>query len=379
MYFCPSCKIQLVREQDASGIYWVCQSCSHWLIGNAVLRQKTEPSFVGAVWLQAKSLETSEGWPCPACSKPMKKIRRENPGPPLYFEVCLDCETSWLGPLERSALPPLLPPLDDPHDLSHLPPEAAKTIAMIEVEKMALEARKQDSGLEELALWQKLLMFLGLPMKSEDHEPWVRFPWATVGVALLVVFTSLYCFPRIDQASEIWGFTPSHWGRFFGLTPFTSFFIHGNWLHLLGNMYFFLLFGLSVEKRAGPAHFLVLIFLSSLVGDALTWAWDPTDNRPSIGASGGIAGVMVFYALAYPWSNIYLYFWWDIISIPSFLFMFLWVFFQAAYGMIQVKGWDDGIGYFAHVGGALFGLIYWIFIRKSLNPGLKSDEEMEGL
>jgi membrane associated rhomboid family serine protease len=361
MYRCPACRKPLFRKQSEQGLYWDCGGCSYRLVGLSILKKTVAAPYLNNLWLEARALAQPQGAPCPACSAPMAQVFRGAGSNPLSFQFCLLCEVAWLGPMERAALPPPSP-AQDPNDLSKLPPEAAKIIAITEVQRMAEEARKQDQGLEELAPWQKALMFIGLPMTSDDHEPWLRFPWATVGTVFFTFMVSLYFFSRIDETALRWGFIPAQWSRDICLTSLTSFFLHGNWVHLLSNMYFLLLFGFGVEKKVGPFHFLAILFLSTVVGDALTYAWDPTDSRPGIGASGGIAGIMVFFALAYPRSNLYFYSIYGQGSISAFWFMFIWVISEAIYGTIQVKGWEDEIGHFAHLGGALFGFVYWLLI-----------------
>jgi membrane associated rhomboid family serine protease len=343
------------------------------MVGLSILKKSVEGSFLNSLWFEAKGMENHGGIPCPACSLSMAQVFRGPVPTPLTFQICIPCEMIWLGPHERAALPsfPLFQ-TDNPDDLSKLPPEAARVLALAKVQRLAEVARRQDDEFVDLAFWQKAFMFIGLPMKSDDHEPWVRFPWAIVGTVVLTTFVSIYFFSHVEEGASQWGFISAQWDRDFCFTFLTSFFLHGNWFHLLSNMYFLLLFGLSVEKKTGPFHFLAILFLSTCAGDALTYAWDPTDNRPGIGASGGIAGVMVFYALAYPRSNLYFYNVYGHASIPAFLFMFLWVFSEAIYGSIEVKGWEDGIGHFAHLGGALFGFAYWLLIWR-----FKKDDSKE--
>jgi membrane associated rhomboid family serine protease len=347
------------------------------MVGLPVLKKMTDPAFLNQLWFAARARGNREGPPCPVCLKPMDLVNRTSGEGLIPFPFCPGCEVAWLGPEALQALPPLKPPVpDDASDLSKLPPEAAKTLALLKVKKLAEEAR-QEEQIEDFKPWERAFMFFGLPMKSEDREPWIRFPWASVGIVLVTTLVSLLFFHNAGAASAQWGFQPSHWYRHFCLTFLTSFFIHGNGLHLLTNMYFFLLFGLSVEKKTGPKHLLGILFLSALIGDVLTCLWNPLDDRPEIGASGGIAGVMVFYALTFPRSNLYFYsLFFGIVSIPAVIFILIWVLTEGAYGLVQVRGWEDGIGHFAHFGGAVGGLFYWFYLRK-VNPPW--EDELEGI
>ena len=211
----------------------------------------------------------------------------------------------------------------------------------------------------------------GLPTKPGD-EVWVRFPWATLVVVLATVGVSLFSFSQINAIAQDWGFMPAQWDRHGGLTLLSSFLLHANWEHLLGNMYFLLLFGVSIENKVGPLHFLAILFLSAGLGDALTYYHDPLSSDVGIGASGGIAGVMLFFAFAFPKREIF----WDLISLPAIYAMVLWLVFQMIYAGIQVKGWEDGIGYFAHIGGAFWGWAYWFVLRKKLGLDWKKPKSV---
>jgi membrane associated rhomboid family serine protease len=84
------------------------------------------------------------------------------------------------------------------------------------------------------------------------------------------------------------------------LTFVTSFFLHAGIIHLAGNMYFLLAFGHAVENFLRPLRYLALIALAAFIGDLAHIALDPRSQTPCIGASGGIAGVITFYALNFP-------------------------------------------------------------------------------
>lgn len=358
MYRCPTCGVELVRAQDLHGLHWSCPQCGHQLINIAVLKQLSDPSFINSLWLEARSYGTSDGSDCPACSKRMKTVRREYRQNPLRFDICVDCGTAWLGPQERSALPPPSPPPPDPNDLSRLPSEAAKIIALAEVERIAEEA---GPDVPDPAWWEVLPSNFGFPIQM-GGESWKRIPWANFGVTLLIVGASLASFHN-GRLFQDWGFVPAEWGRFWGFTLLTSFFLHGNWLHLLGNLYFLLMFGLVVEEEVGPWHFLAVLFLSHLAGTLGNYLYEPKAEWTCIGASGGIAGVMLFFAFAFPKRPVL--FWG--LPVPAVVFMLFWLALQWIHGAIQVRGWEDGIGYYAHLGGGFFGLAYWFFFRKRLN------------
>src|SRR5204863_9416604 len=105
---------------------------------------------------------------------------------------------------------------------------------------------------------------------------------------------------HLQEIVERFGLVPAQATRSGGLTFVTAFFLHGGILHLAGNIYFLLVFGDDVENFLGPIRYLVLIALAAFIGDLAHIAADPQSQIPCIGASGGIAAVVTFYALQFP-------------------------------------------------------------------------------
>ncbi len=89
----------------------------------------------------------------------------------------------------------------------------------------------------------------------------------------------------------------------FRLSLVTCMFLHGSWMHLLGNMWFLRLFGNSVEDRLGPIRYLFLYLVGGLIASGAHWKMDPTSTTPIIGASGAIAAVLGAYAVTWPWAR----------------------------------------------------------------------------
>jgi len=143
------------------------------------------------------------------------------------------------------------------------------------------------------------------------------------------------------------------------LTIFTSMFMHGGWLHLLGNMLFLWIFGDNVEDAMGHLRYLFFYFLCG-VGGALGQAvTDIYSLTPAIGASGAIFGVMGGYVVLYPRGAIYA-FPFFFIPIPAWAFIGIYFFLQLNAGIASLGpdavGADGGVAYFAHVGGFLTGV-----------------------
>jgi membrane associated rhomboid family serine protease len=214
-----------------------------------------------------------------------------------------------------------------------------------------------------------------------DDTPRIRLPLATgslVGACSLVFLWQTGLPPRAAMSAMFsYGMIPEvlfgnselparlrvvpHW-----LTPITSQFLHGDLLHLLGNMIYLWVFGRGVEVALGSARYLVL-YLACGVAAALTQALvEPASQIPMIGASGAIAGVLGAYLILNPRGNIVVFVWFFIfvrlISLPAILLLGLWFLLQLASGLSATPG-QPGIAFWAHVGGFLAGACLVVVLR----------------
>jgi membrane associated rhomboid family serine protease len=156
----------------------------------------------------------------------------------------------------------------------------------------------------------------------------------------------------------------SQWDTPTWQTLFTSMFMHGGLLHLGGNMLFLWIFGNNVEDSMGPVKFVIFYLLAGLSADALQIAFSANSEVPSIGASGAIAGVLGGYLLLFPRARvvtlIFIIFFFTILELPAILFLGIWIVEQAVFAyfdLFQPQGNSGGVAYFAHLGGAAFGLL----------------------
>ena len=147
------------------------------------------------------------------------------------------------------------------------------------------------------------------------------------------------------------------------VTLFTSMFMHGGWLHIAGNMLFLWVFGNNIEDRLGRLRFLLFYLLAGLIAVYTQALIDPSSTAPTIGASGAIAGVLGAYALLYPRARvltlIFIIFFVTLVEIPALILLAVWFILQfiPALGQVAIEsGGGEGVAYFAHVGGFVFGL-----------------------
>ncbi len=158
-------------------------------------------------------------------------------------------------------------------------------------------------------------------------------------------------------------------GTFFPLL--TSMFLHGGWLHLIGNMLFLYIFGDNVEDRFGHIKYFFFYIIAG-VAAALTQVFIfPQSEVPMVGASGAIAGVLGSYVFMFPKARITtlipIIFFFQIVELPAFLFLGIWFLMQIFSGVYSLGIGADagGVAWWAHIGGFMVGVLLFSFLRKS--------------
>ena len=204
-----------------------------------------------------------------------------------------------------------------------------------------------------------------LPLRDDVAAPSV--PWTVVAllVGQLAVFVALLAaFESPEEATlafERWGLVPRRWLRALAgppaavwLTPLTAMFLHGGWLHLLGNALYLWIFGRALEDLLGFRRFALLYFVSGLAAAVLHVAAAPSSWVPAIGASGAVSGVLGAYAVSYPTGRLRLL--WPAARVPAIVFLLAWFGFQVASGLTSWGREGGGIAWWAHVGGFCAGV-----------------------
>lgn len=140
----------------------------------------------------------------------------------------------------------------------------------------------------------------------------------------------------------------------------SSMFLHGGWLHLLGNMLYLWVFGDNVEDRLGHAGYLLFYLIAGAVGGMAHIAANPHSGVPTIGASGAVAGVLGAYFLLFPRARVLtlipIGFFITTAHLPAVVFLFLWFFLQVFNAFLAgVTSATQTVAWWAHVGGFLLG------------------------
>jgi membrane associated rhomboid family serine protease len=159
------------------------------------------------------------------------------------------------------------------------------------------------------------------------------------------------------------------------LSLLTCMFLHGGWLHLIGNMWFLWIFGNNVEDRLGSIPFLLFYLAGGLAASAFHfWQAGPQSMAPVIGASGAVASVLGAYAITWPWARVHtlvvLIIFITIVDLPALLVLGIWFLGQLLSAQKAVNlGMDGGVAWWAHVGGFLAGLVAMLILAPSDETG----------
>ncbi len=213
-----------------------------------------------------------------------------------------------------------------------------------------------------------------------DENPPQRVPVVTRTLIVLNVAAFLYQIglgPKVAAFMLGWGVVPERLtDAFQGLTPvpsamltlFTSMFLHGGWIHLVGNMWYLWIFGDNVEDEMGSLRFLGFYLAAGVVSALMHVMFNPGSPVPAVGASGAIAGVLGAYAYAFPRARVVtlvpIIFFFQIVALPALLVLGLWFVFQFFSATLFAGGGGGGVAWWAHIGGFLFGILAMALRRR---------------
>ncbi len=216
-----------------------------------------------------------------------------------------------------------------------------------------------------------------------DNIPSRRFPIMTV--ILIVVNVGIFLYevtlsqPERESFIRTFGMVPY---RFIGSGPeipeaslgtfqplVTAIFLHGSWLHILGNMLFLWVFGDNIEDLTGSWRFLAMYTLAGVAGNVAHAFANPASTVPAIGASGAVAGVLGAYLLNFPHARVItlvpIGIFLTTVEIPAMFFLLIWFGIQLISGVASLGvAATGGVAWWAHIGGFVAGAILVTFFRE---------------
>jgi membrane associated rhomboid family serine protease len=219
------------------------------------------------------------------------------------------------------------------------------------------------------------------PLK--DNVPTRSVPFVTYGlIAINVAVWLFYQVPDLNGSVRELAFHPCEVsdacpvvGEDWEITALTSMFMHGDWLHIGGNLLFLWIFGNNVEDAMGHVRYLAFYLLSGFAATALQtfvtleYGTDQEAMIPNLGASGAISGVLGAYLVLLPRASVLVLLFIGLIfirEIPAGLFLGFWFLFQlwlGGFSLVEPQS-GGGVAFFAHIGGFVFGLLAVFVFRK---------------
>jgi len=192
-----------------------------------------------------------------------------------------------------------------------------------------------------------------------------------IGLNIIVFLWELIQGPNLEEALFFFGLVPirysdpelsTHFTTFQQFLPFlASMFLHGGFLHILGNMWFLYIFGDNIEDRLGHIRYLIFYIFCGVAAGLIHLLTNWDSKIPTIGASGAISGVMGAYLLLYPRARILtlipIFFFFQFVELPAFIFLGYWLFLQLFSASLTPSN-VGGIAFWAHTGGFISGLIF---------------------
>lgn len=141
------------------------------------------------------------------------------------------------------------------------------------------------------------------------------------------------------------------------LTLLSAMFMHGSWMHILGNMLYLWIFGDNVEDLLGRGRYLVFYLVCGIAASLAQVFYAPGSHIPSLGASGAIAGVLGAYALKFPRNKVRVLMMRTVTQMPAIFVLGLWIVLQVVSQVGTPAGEASGVAYMAHIGGFVAGLV----------------------
>ena len=211
------------------------------------------------------------------------------------------------------------------------------------------------------------------PLK--DDNPTQTKPIVTITLIITCIFIFLYQFSLTNSENMLiinnYGMKPKELfldkGIFSYFNAFSSMFLHGGFMHLIGNMLFLWIYGNNIEDAMGHIKFLLFYIICGISAAILQALVTPNSDIPMIGASGAVSGILSAYFLLYPKARvstlIFVFFFITVIRIPAGILILIWFTTQIINAYLTDPN-IPGVAWFAHIGGFFMGVLLVPFFKK---------------
>lgn len=384
---CPVCKIPLKNIQYEGQNVDICINCEGiWLdegelqqvIKGLLSEKKVDYQTVKEAYRNKPTIYNREKMPiriCPKCNMGMY-VFNYYADSNVFLDRCSSCGGIWAdkGEIEQVAKYIKGNPKVDRY-------AEALAGSYTRFEKFKADTREIAEASGDLmsqyygggigkfyAIW-----FTIFPIPLRDNLPTKKFPKVTVGLiilnVLIFVFQLLFISDNQETYFKLFGVIPAFGFSINRIYTFvTSMFVHGGFLHIIGNMYYLWLFGDNVEDEIGSLKFTIFYLLCGIIGGIAFCLMHSSLNEPAIGASGAISGVLGAYLLLYPTQGIEIVWLGRKREVSAAYYLVFWIIIQVLSGIIFLTAENVSIGYWAHIGGFISGLLLLrLFVMKVSN------------
>ena len=198
-----------------------------------------------------------------------------------------------------------------------------------------------------------------IPLNDASRRP-VHFPVVTIGIIIVNFFVFALELKGGDAFVLKWSAVAANITAGHGwITILTAMFMHGSWMHIIGNMVFLWAFGPEIEDAMNPVRYLAFYLIGGVVAMCAQIAASPSSTIPNLGASGAIAAVMGAFLVTYPRDEIrsllIIFIFVRVTMIPAALLIGFWFLIQLFNAGSVATVQTGGVAYLAHVGGFIFG------------------------
>ena len=201
------------------------------------------------------------------------------------------------------------------------------------------------------------------------YKPIFSYSFIAINILLFLYEMFLNSSGQLSYFIEDYGAIPTEISSGIDFhTLFTNMFLHGGWMHLIGNMLFLWIFADNIEATIGNIRFLLFYFGGGIAASIIHVLLNLDSSVPSIGASGAISAVLGSYLVMFPRSRvkILVIYFFRSFHISAFIFLGLWIVFQIFNGISSLSSDPNagGVAYWAHIGGFTFGVVYGLIAKR---------------
>lgn len=372
---CPRCQRELKSRRTRLGFHFECPGCHGRSLVLSAARRQFDADLLRDLWMAVKDappMEHRDALPCPYCRKKMHPTAVGQADGEFQIDVCRSCQLLWLDAPEVEAMParaggPKEVFLDNgyaPSPSNEASLRRARAAALTEPDRGGIPGRSEPQSLVQAAL-----TWFGLPVE-EDAPPVTARPWVTWSMIAICAVVFILQVTR-GSGDEFLNLAYLPRNGLLDVTMLTAFFLHGGVFHLLGNMWFLHLVGDNVECKLGRVRYFLLIMAAAAAGALAHGLADPRGDIPVVGASAGVSGLMVYYALSWPKARLlfairlyWIPYWF---SMGAAWALACWAGLQLVGAFLQITGMG-GVSYFGHLGGAAIGALAF-FLPRWIKPG----------